>query len=108
HLQRFSQATEVQLAQISACNRLHQVDQRLARWLLMSEHRIGSKVLPPTQDFLAQMLGTRRAALPSPPESCRRPEECDHLESPLSGRKRLRMLPADPTIPREGDGLAIF
>jgi CRP-like cAMP-binding protein len=107
HLQRFSQTTAGQLAQISACNRLLQVDQRLAGWLLMSEDRIGSKVLPPTQDFLVQMLGTRRAALPSP-ESCRRPEECDHLESPLSGRRHLRMLPADPTIPRERDGLAVF
>jgi CRP-like cAMP-binding protein len=62
-LHRFSQATAVQLAQISACNRLHQVDQRLARWLLMSQDRIGSKLLPLTQDFLAQMLGTRRASV---------------------------------------------
>jgi CRP-like cAMP-binding protein len=62
-LQRFSQATTTQLAQISACNRLHQVDQRLARWLLMSQDRIGSKILPLTQDFLAQMLGTRRSSV---------------------------------------------
>ena len=62
-LQRFSQIYAVQLAQISACNRLHRVDQRFARWLLMSHDRIGAKLLPLTQDFLAQMLGTRRSSV---------------------------------------------
>jgi CRP-like cAMP-binding protein len=62
-LQRFSQVMVVQLAQISACNRLHPVDQRLARWLLMSQDRIGSNVLPLTQELLAQMLGTRRSSV---------------------------------------------
>jgi CRP-like cAMP-binding protein len=62
-LQRFSQTCVVQLTQISACNRLHKVDQRFARWLLMSHDRIGSKLLPLTQDFLAQMLGTRRSSV---------------------------------------------
>jgi len=62
-LQRYAQATVVQTAQISACNRLHQVEQRLARWLLMSQDRINSKFLPLTQDFLAQMLGTRRSSV---------------------------------------------
>lgn len=62
-LRRFSQRFAVQLAQISACNRLHKVDQRIARWLLMSQDRIGSMLLPLTQDFLAQMLGTRRSSV---------------------------------------------
>jgi CRP-like cAMP-binding protein len=62
-LRRFSQMSAVQLTQISACNRLHKVDQRFARWLLMSHDRIGSKLLPLTQDFLAQMLGTRRSSV---------------------------------------------
>jgi hypothetical protein len=61
--QGFSQVTAMQLAQISACNRFHQVDQRLARWLLMSQDRIGSNLLTLTQDFLAQMLGTRRSSV---------------------------------------------
>jgi CRP-like cAMP-binding protein len=62
-LRRFSQISAVQLMQISACNRLHRVDQRFSRWLLMSHDRIGSRRLPLTQDFLAQMLGTRRSSV---------------------------------------------
>jgi len=62
-LQRFSQVAAVQLAQIAACNGLHQVQQRLARWLLMSQDRIGSKSVPLTQEFLALMLGTRRSSV---------------------------------------------
>jgi hypothetical protein len=39
------------------------VDERLARWLLMSADRIGSNSVPLTQEFLAQMLGTRRSSV---------------------------------------------
>jgi len=62
-LQRFSQIMSMQVTQIAACNRLHEVDERLARWLLMSADRIGSSSLPLTQEFLAQMLGTRRSSV---------------------------------------------
>ena len=47
-------------AQTAGCNRLHSVEQRSARWLLMASDRIGSNVLPLTQEFLAAMLGVRR------------------------------------------------
>ena len=62
-LVRYSQETAMQVTQLAACNRLHEVDERLARWLLMSHDRIGSDVLPLTQEFLAQMLGTRRSSV---------------------------------------------
>ncbi len=62
-LQRFSLILGMQSTQVAACNRLHDVVERLARWLLMSQDRIGSKSLPLTQEFLAQMLGTRRASV---------------------------------------------
>ncbi|MFZ0322251.1 MAG: Crp/Fnr family transcriptional regulator [Candidatus Sulfotelmatobacter sp.] len=62
-LLRFSQVLAAQAAQIAACNRLHEVDERLARWLLMSRDRIGSDVVPLTQEFLAHMLGTRRSSV---------------------------------------------
>ncbi len=62
-LQRFSQVAAVELAQIAACNGLHQVQQRLARWLLMSQDRLGSTSVPLTQEFLALMLGTRRSSV---------------------------------------------
>lgn len=50
-------------SQTAACNRLHLVEQRTARWLLMAADRIGSNVLPLTQEFLAAMLGVRRSGV---------------------------------------------
>jgi CRP-like cAMP-binding protein len=62
-LQQFSQIMAAQVTQIAACNRLHEVNERLARWLLMSADRVGSASLPLTQEFLGQMLGTRRSSV---------------------------------------------
>jgi len=62
-LNRYSQALGIQGTQVAACNRVHEVDERLARWLLMSQDRIGGDSIPLTQDFLAHMLGTRRASV---------------------------------------------
>jgi CRP-like cAMP-binding protein len=62
-LLRYSQESTMEVTQIAACNRLHEVEERLARWLLMSHDRIVSDHLPLTQDFLSQMLGTRRASV---------------------------------------------
>lgn len=62
-LHRFGQRIAMQSTQIAACNRLHEVEERLARWLLMSRERIGSDELPLTQEFLGQMLGTRRSSV---------------------------------------------
>jgi CRP-like cAMP-binding protein len=63
HLQRFSMILAMQSTQLAACNRLHDVGERLARWLLMSNDRIGSDSMPITQEFLGQMLGARRASV---------------------------------------------
>jgi CRP-like cAMP-binding protein len=62
-LQQFSQVMAMQVTQIAACNRLHEVNERLARWLLMSADRIGSNSVPLTQELIAQMLGTRRSSV---------------------------------------------
>jgi DNA-binding MarR family transcriptional regulator len=62
-LQQFSQVLAMQVTQIAACNRLHEVNERLARWLLMSADRIGSNSVPLTQELIAQMLGTRRSSV---------------------------------------------
>lgn len=51
------------LQQLTACNRVHLAEQRLARWLLMASDRAGSMELPLTQEFMAQMLGTRRTTV---------------------------------------------
>jgi CRP-like cAMP-binding protein len=62
-LHRFHQQVTMQAMQIAACNRLHEVDERLARWLLMSVEALGSNELPLTQELLGQMLGTRRSSV---------------------------------------------
>lgn len=62
-LSRFALIHGMQVAQIAACNRLHEVEQRLARWLLMCQDRFDSQALPLTHEFLAQMLGTGRPSV---------------------------------------------
>jgi CRP-like cAMP-binding protein len=62
-LNRYAQSIAMQATHVAACNRLHEVDERLARWLLMSQDRLGGDVVPLTQEFLAHMLGTRRASV---------------------------------------------
>lgn len=62
-LNRYSQELSMQATQVAACNRLHEVEQRLARWLLMSQDRVDGDVVPLTQEFLSHMLGTRRASV---------------------------------------------
>ena len=49
-----------QANQNAACNRLHNVQQRLARWLLFTRDRVGGNEFAITQNFLAEMLGVHR------------------------------------------------
>ena len=51
------QTQSVILRQLAACNRLHEVEERLARWRLMVEDRIGEHMFALTQEFLAEMIG---------------------------------------------------
>jgi CRP-like cAMP-binding protein len=62
-LSRFALMQGMQVAQLAACNRLHETEQRLVRWLLMCQDRVDSKMLPLTHEFLAQMLGTGRPSV---------------------------------------------
>jgi CRP-like cAMP-binding protein len=59
-LLRYALALMNQMAQNAACNRAHPVDQRCARWLLMSQDRVMEPSFQLTQEFMAQMLGVRR------------------------------------------------
>jgi CRP-like cAMP-binding protein len=53
----------VQTAQTAACNRVHELEERLARWLMMCSDRLQSDHIPITHEFLAMMLGTRRSSV---------------------------------------------
>ena len=62
-LSRYAVVQGMQVAQTAGCNRLHDIEQRLARWLLTTQDRVDSECLPITHDFLATMLGTNRSSV---------------------------------------------
>jgi CRP-like cAMP-binding protein len=62
-LSHYLYAFMAQVAQTAACNRHHQLEQRLARWLLMTHDRVRSNEFHLTQEFLAHMLGVRRVGV---------------------------------------------
>ncbi len=62
-LMRYVNAFLMQIAQTAVCNRLHPLEQRLARWILMMHDRAGTDELRMTQEFLAAMLGVRLAGV---------------------------------------------
>lgn len=62
-LSRYAAIRGLQVAQTAACNRSHDIGQRLARWLLMTQDRVDSGSLLITHDFLATMLGTDRPSV---------------------------------------------
>jgi CRP-like cAMP-binding protein len=60
---RFAQVWTDQIGRSGTCNAVHSVEERCARWLLMTQDRLGSNMLPLTQEFLATMLGVRRPSV---------------------------------------------
>ena len=62
-LHRYTLAAHKQTSQTAACNRGHNLGERLARWLLMCHDRVEGDELKLTQEFIAQMLGTRRSGV---------------------------------------------
>src|SRR5687767_7317124 len=60
---RYAQGFLTQVSQTVACNRFHPIEQRLCRWILMTHDRVGDDHLPLTQEFIAMMLGVRRASV---------------------------------------------
>jgi CRP-like cAMP-binding protein len=62
-LERYTHGLFAQVAHSAGCNRLHRLEQRCSRWLLMTHDRVASDEFPLTQDFLARMLGVRRATV---------------------------------------------
>ena len=60
---RYAQALFMQVAQTATCNRLHPIVERLARWMLLMQDRVESDTLQLTHEFIAIMLGARRAGV---------------------------------------------
>jgi CRP-like cAMP-binding protein len=85
-LYRYTYALMAQVSQTAACNRFHEAEQRLCRWLLMTRDRVGSDEFPLTQEFLAHMLGVRRVAVTEAASSLKRRRLIDYA------RGRLRVL----------------
>jgi CRP-like cAMP-binding protein len=81
----------MQAAQTGGCNRLHDLEQRLARWLLMTQDRVASGLLAITHDFLAMMLGTDRPSVSLAAATLQRKRiiECTYGGVKILNRKRL-------------------
>lgn len=62
-LHRYTQALFNLIAQSALCNRVHSIEQRCCRWLLLTRDRVGGDEFPLTHEFLSQMLGVRRAGV---------------------------------------------
>lgn len=90
-LNRYATVHGMQTAQTAGCNRLHDLDQRLARWLLLIQDRVGSGLLRITHDFLATMLGTDRPSVSLAAAALRRKRiiEYTHGAVRVLNRKRL-------------------
>jgi CRP-like cAMP-binding protein len=90
-LNRYAVVQGMQVAQTAACNRLHNVGHRLARWLLMTQDRVDSEALPITHDFLATMLGTDRPTVSSAAAVLQRKEIIEYTRGAVKivNRKKL-------------------
>ena len=62
-IEHFVLAIFNQIAQSAACNRLHSLEQRCARWLLITDDSVGGDTIPVTHEFLAKLLGAQRAGV---------------------------------------------
>lgn len=90
-LNRYTVLQGMQVAQTAACNRLHDLEQRLARWLLMTQDRVDAECLPITHDFLATMLGTNRSSVSLAAGALQREKSIEYTHGAVTiiNRKRL-------------------
>ena len=71
-LEKYVHALITQVAQSGICNRFHNIDARLARWLLMTQDRLGSNEISATQESIAGVLGVRRGSVTAAASGLRR------------------------------------
>lgn len=82
-LYRYTYALMAQISQTAACNRFHDTEERLARWLLMTSDRVGSAAFPVTHEFLAHMLGLRRVGVTEAASALKRRKLIDYRRGHL-------------------------
>ena len=90
-LTRYAIIQSLQIAQTAACNRLHEVGRRLARWLLLAQDRLGASTLPITHDFLATMLGTDRPSVSLAAAKLQRKKLVEYRRGVVTVRNRKRL-----------------
>jgi CRP-like cAMP-binding protein len=83
-LQRYALSLMSHLGRTAGCNRVHSVEARVARVLLMSQDRVGQSVLPLTHEVLATMLGIRRASVSESAETFRRAGLIDYRRGSIT------------------------
>lgn len=90
-LQRYTEAMFNMVAQGAACNRLHTIQQRCARWLLLTHDRVGRDEYPLTHEFLADMLGVRRASVSEVAGQLQRDGAISYVRGVITIRDRQRL-----------------
>jgi CRP-like cAMP-binding protein len=96
-LYRYTYALMAQISQTAACNRFHDAEARLARWLLMTSDRVGKDEFPLTQEFLAHMLGLRRVGVTEAATELKRRKLIDYTRGQLRILKRPGLVRASCT-----------
>lgn len=91
YLLRYAQATIVAVSQSGACNRLHPVNQRCARWLLMAHDRVDGDVISLTHHFLSQMLGVRRAGVTVAASALQKGGSISYMRGRIAVKDRERL-----------------
>jgi len=91
HLCRYAHALLLQTMQNAACNNLHNVLQRAARWILTMQDRVGGAPLPLTQELLGTMLGVRRQSVNSVARRLQASKAISYRHGQVVVRDRLRL-----------------
>jgi CRP-like cAMP-binding protein len=90
-LLRYQRRLSAMAAQNTLCNRLHSIEQRLAKWLLLAQDRVDSPELELTHEFLADMLGSRRSAVTLAAQSLRKTGIIDYRRGVVTILDRSRL-----------------